>query len=547
MQETGPRHETTTIRWEQDDTGVVTLVLDDPDQSANTMTEAFRASLSAVADRPRPSAEADRRGHPHLRQEDLLRRRRPQGPARAGPSTPRQVFDAGQAIRRSLRRLETLGVPVVAALNGAPSAAATRSPSRATTASPSTRRAPGSACPRSPSVCCPAAVASSAPCGCSGCGRAAQGPAPGHPPTPGRALENGLVHEVAALPSDCWRNARVHRANPAVPQPWDTRGYRIPGGTPVHPRFAADLPALPAELRKQTGGAPIPGAAQHPGRGRRGHPGRLRDRRGVEARYFTELVTGPDRQEHDPGLLLRPADRQLRRRAARRASRPRPVRGVAVLGAGMMGAGIAHSCACAGNRGRALKDVSAEAAATWQGVFREAAGKALAGAARPRRGGDALLARITPTADPADLAGCDVVIEAVFEDPALKQKVFEEIEDIVAPDALPCSNTSTLPITELAEGVARPVRLHRTALLLAGRPDAPGRDHRGRSDRRRGARPRLRPGAADPQDPDRRRRRRGFFTSRVIGRFLVEAVAMVGEGVDPASVEQAAAQAGYPA
>ncbi len=93
--------------------------------------------------------------------------------------------------------------------------------------------------------------------------------------------------------------------------------------------------------------------------------------------------------------------------------------------------------------------------------------------------GQALLDRITPTDDYADLAGCDLVIEAVFESTELKHQVFGDTEPVVNDDALLCSNTSTLPITELAEGGAAPGGLHRSALLLARRQDAAGRDHQG--------------------------------------------------------------------
>jgi len=128
---------------------------------------------------------------------------------------------------------------------------------------------------------------------------------------------------------------------------------------------------------------------------------------------------------------------------------------VAVLGAGMMGAGIAYSCARAGMQ-VVLKDVSAEAAERGKAYSQKLNAKAVErGRLTPERS-EEMLARITPTSDPADLAGCDLVIEAVFEDPTLKHQVFAEIAGHVNPDALLCSNTSTLPITELAEGVTRP-------------------------------------------------------------------------------------------
>jgi 3-hydroxyacyl-CoA dehydrogenase/enoyl-CoA hydratase/3-hydroxybutyryl-CoA epimerase len=225
---------------------------------------------------------------------------------------------------------------------------------------------------------------------------------------------------------------------------------------------------------------------------------------------------------------------------------PRQVRKVAVLGAGMMGAGIAYSCARAGID-VVLKDVSLEAALKGKGYSEKLCAKAVSRGRTTQEKADALLARITPTADAQDLAGCDAVIEAVFEDTALKHKVFQEIEQIVAPDALLCSNTSTLPITTLAEGVERQadfIGLHffspvdKMPLVEIIKGERTGEEALAR--------------AFDlvrqiNKTPIVVNDSRGFFTSRVIGHFINEGVAMIGEGIEPASVEQAAAQAGYPA
>jgi 3-hydroxyacyl-CoA dehydrogenase/enoyl-CoA hydratase/3-hydroxybutyryl-CoA epimerase len=212
----------------------------------------------------------------------------------------------------------------------------------------------------------------------------------------------------------------------------------------------------------------------------------------------------------------------------------------------MMGAGIAYSCARGGLE-VVLKDVSREAAERGRSYSEKLLDKAVARGRTTREKADAVLARITATDDVADLAGCDLVIEAVFEDPALKHRVFAEVEAVVAPDALLGSNTSTLPVTGLAEGVGRPedfIGLHffspvdKMPLLeiVVGE----------KTDERTVAK------AVDlarqiGKTPIVVNDSRGFFTSRVIGRFIDEAVAMVGEGLDPASVEQAGSQAGYPA
>src|SRR5947209_10641422 len=128
---------------------------------------------------------------------------------------------------------------------------------------------------------------------------------------------------------------------------------------------------------------------------------------------------------------------------------------VVVLGAGMMGAAIAYVCAKAGIE-VVLKDVSLQAAQKGKAYSEKLVAKGVQRGKTTQEDGDALLARITPTDNPQDAAGAELVIEAVFEDPSVKAQVFAEIEPHLAPDALLGSNTSTLPITELAHNVTRP-------------------------------------------------------------------------------------------
>lgn len=364
--------------------------------------------------------------------------------------------------------------------------------------------------------------------------------------TPKRALENGLVHEVAATPEEMLTQARAFiDANPESQQPWDKPGYRIPGGTPANPKFAANLPAFPANLKKQLNGAPYPAPRNILATAVEGSQVDFETALTIEARYFTELVTGQTAKNMIQAFFF---DLQAVNSGANRPKgiEKRTVRKVAVLGAGMMGAGIAYSCARAGIE-VVLKDVTADAAARGKGYSEKLCAKAVSRGRTTQEKADVLLARITPTAEPQDLAGCDAVIEAVFEDPALKHKVFKEIQHVIEPDALLCSNTSTLPITLLAEGVERPddfIGLHffspvdKMPLVEIIKGERSGDEALAR--------------AFDlvrqiNKTPIVVNDSRGFFTSRVIGHFINEGVAMVAEGIEPASVEQAAAQAGYPA
>ncbi|MEV8324431.1 3-hydroxyacyl-CoA dehydrogenase NAD-binding domain-containing protein [Kitasatospora sp. NPDC056731] len=540
--------DTTTIRWEQDQDGVVTLVLDDPTQSVNTMNEAFTADLDAVVDRLAGLAADGLRGvivtsgkktffaGGDLR---LLSAARPEDAA--------AVFEKSQRIKRALRRLETLGKPVVAAVNGSALGGGLEI-----------------------ALACHHRIALDNPASRLGLPEVTLGLLPGgggvvrtvrlfgitdallkfllegRQYRPAQALEHGLVHELVATPEELTARARAWiEANPAAVQPWDVKGHKIPGGTPATPAFAANLPAFPANLRKQLNGAPYPAPRNILAAAVESAQVDIDTAMAIEARYFTELACGQTSKNMIQALFF---DLQAVNSGAGRPQgvEKRLVRKVAVLGAGMMGAGIAYTCAKAGIE-VVLKDVSMAAAERGKAYSAGLLDKAIARGRSTEAKRDALLARITPTAEAADLAGCDAVIEAVFENTELKHKVFQEVEGVLAPDALLCSNTSTLPIGLLAEGVERtadfiglhffsPVDKMRLVEIIRG-----------------------------PQTGDEALARafdlvrqidrtpivvndsRGFFTSRVIGQFLNEGVAMVGEGVPPASIEQAAAQAGYPA
>jgi 3-hydroxyacyl-CoA dehydrogenase/enoyl-CoA hydratase/3-hydroxybutyryl-CoA epimerase len=219
---------------------------------------------------------------------------------------------------------------------------------------------------------------------------------------------------------------------------------------------------------------------------------------------------------------------------------------VVVLGAGMMGAAIAYVCAKAGIE-VVLKDVSLEAAEKGKAYSEGLLAKRIEKGRSTQEQADELLARITPTDKPEDAEGADLVIEAVFEDPAVKAQVFGEIEPHLADGALLGSNTSTLPITGLAEGVSRPedfIGLHffspvdKMPLLEIIKGEQTSDETLYRA---------LDVAKQISKTPIVVNDSRGFFTSRVIGTFINEGVSMLLEGVPAASIEQASSQAGYPA
>lgn len=252
-----------TIRWEQDETGIVTLVLDDPDQSANTMNNAFKASLTAVADRLEAEKDSVRGIIFTSAKKTFFAGGDLRDLIAVTPDKAEQAFAAGNGIKRDLRRIETLGKPVVAAINGAALGGgyeiALACHHRIALDTPGTK------------IGLPEVTLGLLPAG-GGVTRTVRllGIADallkvllqGTQYNATRAQEAGLIHEVAATPEELLSKARAFiDEHPESQQPWDVKGYRIPGGTPAQPKFAANLPAFPANLKKQLNGAPYPAPA----------------------------------------------------------------------------------------------------------------------------------------------------------------------------------------------------------------------------------------------------------------------------------------------
>ena len=541
-------NETSTIRWEQDDDGIVVLTLDDPNQSANTMNAAYAASIRATVDRL--EAEKDQitgvvitsAKKTFFAGGDLHDLRK---------ATKDQADEISEFVREGkavLRRLETLGKPVVAAINGAALGGGLE-------------------------IClaCHHRIALDDPSVQLGFPEVQLGLLPGaggvvrsvrmlgianallslllqgQRHRPAKAMELGIVDELVSTREELVPAAKAWiKANPdASVQPWDAEGYKIPGGTPSNPKFAQNLPAFPANLRKQLKGANYPAPHHIMAAAVEGAQLDFDNAIEVEGRYFVDLVTSQVAKNMIQAFFF---DMQ---RVNGDRDRPEGIDTFApdkivVLGAGMMGAAIAYVCAKAG-LGVVLKDVSLEAAQRGKGYSEKLVAKAVERGRSTQEQGDELLARITPSADPADADGATIVIEAVFEDPGVKAEVFEEIEPHLAPDALLGSNTSTLPITGLAENVSRPadfIGLHffspvdKMPLLEIIKGEKTSDETLYRA---------LDVAKLIKKTPIVVNDSRGFFTSRVIGTFINEGIAMLLEGIPAATIEQASSQAGYPA
>jgi 3-hydroxyacyl-CoA dehydrogenase/enoyl-CoA hydratase/3-hydroxybutyryl-CoA epimerase len=365
---------------------------------------------------------------------------------------------------------------------------------------------------------------------------------------PAKAKEVGILDEIVPTREDLIPAAKAWIASKGgeeVVQPWDVKGYKIPGGTPSNPKLAQNLPAFPANLRKQLKGANYPAPHHIMAAAVEGAQVDFDTAIEIEGRYFVDLLVGQVSKNMIQAFFF---DLQQVNgdRGRPEGIEPYTAKKAVVLGAGMMGAAISYVCAKAGIE-VVLKDVSQEAAERGKAYSQTLVEKAVSRGRSTQEKVDELLARITPTTDPAAAAGADLVIEAVFEDPAVKAQAFAEIEPHLAPDALLGSNTSTLPITELAEGVSRPeefIGLHffspvdKMPLLEIIKGERTNDETVYRA---------LDLAKQIKKTPIVVNDSRGFFTSRVIGTFINEGVGMLLEGIPAPSIEQASGQAGYPA
>jgi 3-hydroxyacyl-CoA dehydrogenase / enoyl-CoA hydratase / 3-hydroxybutyryl-CoA epimerase len=537
-----------TIRWEQDADGVVVLTMDDPNQGANTMNEAYGRSMAAAIERL--EAEKDSiSGVVITSAKSTFFAGGDLNNLRAVTPEHSEEFAAYlKEAKGQLRRLETLGKPVVAAINGTALGGgleiALATHHRVVVDSSKIQLG----FPEVSLGLLPGAGGVVRTVRMLGIVNALmQLLLQGKRVRPAKALEIGIVDELVATREDLIPAAKKWiAANPEAQQPWDAdKKYKIPGGTPSTPALAMNLPAFPANLKKQLKGANYPAPAAIMAAAIEGAQVDFDSAIEIEGRYFVKLATGQvsknmiqafffDLQQVN-GDRGRPAEIE-----------PYTAKKAVVLGAGMMGAAIAYVCAKAGIE-VVLKDVDQAAADRGKNYSERLCEKAVSRGKTTQEKADALLALITPTTDPAAAAGADLVIEAVFEDPSVKAKVFAEIEPHLAPNALLGSNTSTLPITELAEGVSRPadfIGLHffspvdKMPLLEIIKGEATSDETLYRA---------LDVAKQIKKTPIVVNDSRGFFTSRVIGTFINEGISMLTEGIPAQTIEQASSQAGYPA
>ena len=463
-------------------------------------------------------------------------------------TTPEQPFEASMSMKKVLRQLELQGKPVVAAINGhalggglelalACHARFAIDDTRLKIGQPEVKLGllPGGG----GTVRLPRLV---------GIQQALQICAEGNDLSPAKALSIGLLTGLAKGRDDLLAQARAWiAANPKAKQPWDQPKFKFPGGDSRSPAVAQLWSIAPSvAAAKSYGNYP---AITHIMSSV--FEGGLLDFDAasvVESRYFAACSMSQESRNIINTLWYQL--NAIKKGASRPdlgpdGGAPVKVKKLGVLGAGMMGAGIAYVAAKAGIQ-VVLLDSSDEAATRGkvysQGLLDKAVQKGRTSAEKR----DAHLARITPTTDYALLAGCDLVIEAVFEDRAVKAAVTGKAEAVLGDNAVFASNTSTLPITGLAQASLRPasfIGLHffspvdRMPLveIIVGAQTSDQTLARGFDFV-------LQIGKTPIVVNDSR----GFYTSRVFGTYIMEGMALLKEGVHPRSIEAAGLQAGMP-
>ena len=362
---------------------------------------------------------------------------------------------------------------------------------------------------------------------------------------PAKAKTAGLIDEV--VPADeliSSAKAWIESATDAdLVKPWDAKGYKMPGGTPYHPAGFMTFVGATAMVHGKTQGA-FPAAKAMLAAVYEGALVPFDQAIRIEARWFTNILLNPSSSAMINSLFINKG--ALEKGAVRPKGIPdQSVKKVGVLGAGMMGAGIALVSALAGIE-VVLVDQTQEAADKGKAYSEAHADKGIARKKSTPEKKEKLLSLITATTDLEALKGCDLIVEAVFEDVGVKAEMTKKVEAIVGEDCIFATNTSTLPITQLAKASQRPeqfIGIHFFSpvdkMLLV--EIIKGKETGDRA-------------VAKSLDYVRQIRKtpivvndeRFFYANRCIIPYGAEANRMVAEGVEPALIENAAKQLGFP-
>ncbi|WP_367104260.1 3-hydroxyacyl-CoA dehydrogenase NAD-binding domain-containing protein [uncultured Psychrobacter sp.] len=462
----------------------------------------------------------------------------------ASLETAEQVFDLVEELKASLRKLETSGKPVVAAMTGTALGGglelALACHYRIAIDSPKTKLGlpevklgllpGGGGTQRLPRLI--------------GIQTALELMTQGKELRPAAAKDIGLIDATATDNDDMLAQAKAWiKANPDAQQPWDKKGFKIPGGDSNHPKVVQVFSIAPAMANQKSHGN-YPAITHIMSSVFEGCIVDIDTGLELESRYFAACVLSSESRN-----MINTLWTQLNS-IKKGQSRPdgferTTTKKVGILGAGMMGSGIAYVSAKAGID-VVLLDTDIEGAEKGKSYSAKILDKAISRKRSSEDKKQALLNRIQPTTSYDDLADCDLVIEAVFENREIKAKCTEQSEAIIPKSAVYASNTSTLPITGLAKASARPkqfIGLHffspvdkmpLVEIIMGEQTDdktlAKAFDYV------------VQIGKTPIVVNDSR----GFYTSRVFGTYVSEGIAMLGEGIHPRSIEVAGLKTGMP-
>ena len=357
---------------------------------------------------------------------------------------------------------------------------------------------------------------------------------------PKGAMAAGIIDEVVDDPVAAAKAWVL--SEPKIVKPWDEKGYKMPGGAPYHPAGFMTYVGANAMVNGQTQGV-YPAAKALLSAAYEGALVPFDTALKIEARWFTNVLMNPSSAAMIRSLFV---NKEALEKGANRPDVPdQTVRKLGVLGAGMMGAGIAYVSANAGIE-VVLIDRDQDAADRGKAHSEAILDKSVSRKKITPEKKDEVLGRITATTDLEALKGCDLIVEAVFEDPGVKAEMTKKVEAIVGEDCIFATNTSTLPITELARASVRPeqfIGIHFFSpvdkMLLV-------EIIRGKETGDRAVAKALDFVRQIRKTPIVVNDARFFYANRCIIPYINEGIRMVKEGVIPALIENAAKQVGMP-
>ncbi|MFY0311766.1 3-hydroxyacyl-CoA dehydrogenase NAD-binding domain-containing protein [Leisingera sp. D0M16] len=360
---------------------------------------------------------------------------------------------------------------------------------------------------------------------------------------PKKAKGAQLIDAVAEDPLAAAKEWVLNAKDADLVKPWDAKGYKMPGGAPYHPAGFMTFVGASAMVNGKTQGA-FPAAKALLSSIYEGALVDFDTALKIEARWFTHVLMNPSSSAMIRSLFLN--KQALEKGAVRPAGVPdQSVKKVGVLGAGMMGAGIALVSAQAGME-VVLIDRDQDAADKGKAYSAAYMDKGIKRGKATEEKKEALLAQITATADLEALKGCDLIIEAVFEDPGVKAEMTQKVEAIIPEDCIFASNTSTLPITELAKASGRPDQFIGIHFFSPVEKMFLVEIIKGKETGDRAVAKALDYVRQIRKTPIVVNDARFFYANRCIIPYINEGMRMITEGVSPVLIDNAARQLGFP-